>query len=73
MPAKHSAVALRTEFPLYSIQCFGGQHMVVAGGGGAAKTGIPNVIETFEVRVCGELIILFLEEPFLKKKTRLLQ
>ena len=49
MPSKFSAVAVRTDFPLYSIQCFGGQHMLVAGGGGAAKTGIPNVVETFEV------------------------
>jgi len=31
------------------VECFGGQHFLVAGGGGAAKTGIPNAIETFEI------------------------
>ena len=40
---------LCTDFPLYSVQCFGGQHFIAAGGGGAAKTGIPNAIEAFEI------------------------
>ena len=44
----HKAL-LTTDFPLYSVACFGGQQFLAGGGGGAAKTGIPNAIETFEI------------------------
>uniref|UniRef100_A0AC35UFL2 WD_REPEATS_REGION domain-containing protein n=1 Tax=Rhabditophanes sp. KR3021 TaxID=114890 RepID=A0AC35UFL2_9BILA len=34
-------------FPLYCVKVMGSRHFVVGGGGGAAKTGVPNYIEMF--------------------------
>ena len=49
---KEKTFVAQTDFPPYSLQCFGGSHFLVAGGGGPAKTGIPNVIETLEFLNC---------------------
>jgi len=33
-----------TDFPIYTINPFGKCRVIVAGGGGSAKTGIPNAL-----------------------------
>ena len=33
-----------TDFPLYTLRMVGDRHFLVAGGGGAAKTGVPNAM-----------------------------
>ncbi len=33
-----------TNFPLYTVNTIGDDHFLVAGGGGASKTGVPNAI-----------------------------
>ena len=38
------AALLSTDFPIYSIGCISEDVFYVAGGGGKAKTGIPNAI-----------------------------
>ncbi|XP_038057734.1 prolactin regulatory element-binding protein-like [Patiria miniata] len=38
------------DFPPYVIKCVDETHFLVAGGGGQAKTGVPNAIEIFEVQ-----------------------
>ena len=44
MTTKGSRGLFSTNFPLYAIAITPGGHVVVAGGGGAAKTGVPNAI-----------------------------
>jgi prolactin regulatory element-binding protein len=40
-----SAVTLHTtNFPLYTVNVLDKNHFVVAGGGGSAKTGVPNAL-----------------------------
>ncbi len=40
-----SAVTLHTtNFPLYTVNVLDKDHFVVAGGGGSAKTGVPNAL-----------------------------
>ena len=40
-----SAVTLHTtNFPLYTVNVLDEDHFVVAGGGGSAKTGVPNAL-----------------------------
>lgn len=46
---KYKQVLARVNFPIYSVQCFTDRHVLVAGGGGGAKTGIRNVIEIYEL------------------------
>jgi hypothetical protein len=42
---KMSAVTLHTtNFPLYTVNVLDKDHFVVAGGGGSAKTGVPNAL-----------------------------
>jgi len=43
MAAKGITIA-STDFPLYTLRLIGDRHLLVAGGGGAAKTGIANAI-----------------------------
>jgi len=45
-PAKGEVLA-RFDFPLYTLQFIDDKHFLVAGGGGGAKTGIPNAVEVF--------------------------
>ncbi|XP_071146347.1 guanine nucleotide-exchange factor SEC12-like [Mytilus edulis] len=40
----------RSDFPLYTVNALDERHFIVAGGGGAAKTGVVNAIEVYEVR-----------------------
>lgn len=40
-------VLARFDFPLYTLQFIDDKHFLVAGGGGGAKTGIPNAVEVF--------------------------
>ncbi|XP_003741021.1 prolactin regulatory element-binding protein [Galendromus occidentalis] len=47
-PAKDRLVG-RVDIPLYSINAVSERHVVVAGGGGKAKTGVANKIEVLEV------------------------
>lgn len=42
----------RVNFPLYAIQKVTERHILVAGGGGAAKTGVANCIELYELIKC---------------------
>lgn len=39
----------RVNFPMYTVHILTERHFLVAGGGGQAKTGIPNVIEVYEL------------------------
>ncbi|XP_067121094.1 guanine nucleotide-exchange factor SEC12 isoform X1 [Centruroides vittatus] len=39
----------RVNFPMYTVHILTERHFLVAGGGGQAKTGIPNVIEIYEL------------------------
>ena len=34
-------------FPVYAVKCLGSRFMLVAGGGGMAKTGVANMLEAF--------------------------
>ncbi|XP_041358183.1 prolactin regulatory element-binding protein-like [Gigantopelta aegis] len=49
-PAKGRLLA-NTDFPLYAVRALGDRHFLVAGGGGQAKTGVPNAIEIYEVKL----------------------
>lgn len=50
MPSmKRSQLLARVNFPVYSVQCFNERYVLVAGGGGGAKTGIRNAIEIYEL------------------------
>ena len=44
MAPKKGLVVGQTDFPLYTVRVLGDRHFFVAGGGGQAKTGIPNAI-----------------------------
>ena len=33
-----------TNFPLYAVNALDREHFLIAGGGGAAKTGVPNAL-----------------------------
>ena len=46
----------RVDFPLYSIAMVSPRHVLVAGGGGSANTGVKNGYEIFEVTTDGELV-----------------
>ena len=35
-------LAAKINFPLYAVKMLTDRHFIVAGGGGAAKTGVPN-------------------------------
>lgn len=43
---------IREGFPLYCCGTLDDQHVVVAGGGGAAKTGVPNAIVSWSLLAC---------------------
>ncbi|KAL1396302.1 hypothetical protein pipiens_010618 [Culex pipiens pipiens] len=44
----------RVNFPLYAIEMLTSRHVLVAGGGGASKTGVANGFEIYEVHHNGE-------------------
>ncbi|KAF0297582.1 Prolactin regulatory element-binding protein [Amphibalanus amphitrite] len=43
----------KVSFPLYTIKALSGQHILVAGGGGSAKTGVANGFQIFELTYSG--------------------
>ncbi|XP_076462540.1 guanine nucleotide-exchange factor SEC12-like [Babylonia areolata] len=47
----------QSDFPLYTVQALGSTHFLVAGGGGQAKTGVPNAIEIFELKQRGDKVL----------------
>ncbi|KAF6214252.1 hypothetical protein GE061_008992 [Apolygus lucorum] len=44
----------RVNFPLYTLQMLTNRHVLVAGGGGSAKTGVANGFEIFELNYDGK-------------------
>ena len=40
---------LNTNFPLYTVDILDKDHFVIAGGGGSAKTGVPNALVGFQL------------------------
>lgn len=52
-PAKGIVIA-GTDYPLYTICSLDPRHFLVAGGGGEAKTGVPNAI-VCDLHSLGEL------------------
>ncbi|XP_054718747.1 prolactin regulatory element-binding protein-like [Uloborus diversus] len=50
MPSyRQNQLLARVNFPLYTVHSLSERHILVAGGGGGAKTGIHNVIEIYEL------------------------
>lgn len=50
MGRKRGIVLGHVDFPLYTLKALGDRHFLVAGGGGQAKTGVPNAFEIFELK-----------------------
>ncbi|XP_046366308.2 prolactin regulatory element-binding protein-like [Haliotis rufescens] len=46
-----------TDFPLYAVRSLGDRHFLVAGGGGQAKTGVPNAVEIYELKLSDNKIL----------------
>lgn len=44
MASAKGGLLARSDFPLYVVKALDERHFLVAGGGGAAKTGIANAI-----------------------------
>jgi len=58
MSTENSADLLcRVDFPLYSTAMISPRHLMLAGGGGAANTGVKNGFEIFEITTNGENVI----------------
>ncbi|XP_055681044.1 prolactin regulatory element-binding protein isoform X2 [Lutzomyia longipalpis] len=47
----------RVNFPLYSIEMLSSRHVLVAGGGGSAKTGVANGFEIYEIYHNGDRFV----------------
>ena len=63
MAPKMGQVLARFDFPLYTLQFIDDKHFLVAGGGGGAKTGIPNAVEVRKWRILEEEVEEEEEEP----------
>ncbi|CAN8006225.1 unnamed protein product [Ixodes pacificus] len=48
-PSKSGELLARVNFPLYSLNVLTERHILVTGGGGKSRTGIPNKIEIYEL------------------------
>lgn len=48
-PSKSGELLARVNFPLYSLDVVTERHILVTGGGGKSRTGIPNKIEIYEL------------------------
>ncbi|XP_046566705.1 prolactin regulatory element-binding protein-like [Haliotis rubra] len=46
-----------TDFPLYAVRSLGDRHFLVAGGGGQAKTGVPNAVEIYELKLSDNKVL----------------
>ena len=44
MASEKGSLLARSDFPLYVVKALDERHFLVAGGGGAAKTGVSNAI-----------------------------
>lgn len=44
MASAKGGLLARSDFPLYAVKALDERHFLVAGGGGAAKTGIANAV-----------------------------
>ena len=42
-----------TNFPLYAVNVLDRNHFVIGGGGGAAKTGVPNAMVSIKIKGFG--------------------
>ncbi|ESO92505.1 hypothetical protein LOTGIDRAFT_232981 [Lottia gigantea] len=51
MASRKGLSLAKTDFPLYCVRSLGDRHFLIAGGGGQAKTGIPNAIEIYELKL----------------------
>lgn len=47
-------LAAKVSYPLYAVRMLTDRHFIVAGGGGAAKTGVKNGFSTFQLSFNGE-------------------
>uniref|UniRef100_U5EWI6 Putative prolactin regulatory element-binding protein/protein transport protein sec12p n=1 Tax=Corethrella appendiculata TaxID=1370023 RepID=U5EWI6_9DIPT len=67
-PTKRSDDGLlaKVNFPLYCIEMLTSRHVLVAGGGGAAKTGVANGFEIYEIYHNGEK---FLADEIMRHET----
>ena len=44
-----SHLLARVNYPMYCVRTLSERHILVAGGGGSAKTGIANTLEVYEL------------------------
>ncbi|KAJ8306061.1 hypothetical protein KUTeg_016606 [Tegillarca granosa] len=51
MASEKGGLLARSDFPLYVVKSLDERHFLVAGGGGAAKTGIANAVEIYEIKL----------------------
>ncbi|KAJ8888674.1 hypothetical protein PR048_008166 [Dryococelus australis] len=54
---KEDGLLARVNFPLYAVQMLTSRHVLVAGGGGSANTGVANGFEIFELSHDGEQFV----------------
>lgn len=47
--SKLRTVLAKTNYPLFCVRAISDRHILVGGGGGEAKTGIPNACEIYEL------------------------
>ncbi|XP_039259312.2 guanine nucleotide-exchange factor SEC12-like [Styela clava] len=46
----------RLDYPIYACSVLDDNHIVVAGGGGAAKTGVPNAVDILKIEKIGRVV-----------------
>lgn len=64
MAAAKGVTIAQTDFPLYTVRFVGDRHFLAAGGGGAAKTGVPNALVRYDETLCYRPpVIPFTEAP----------
>ncbi|KAK6165624.1 hypothetical protein SNE40_022517 [Patella caerulea] len=57
MAAAKGCLLANTDFPVYCVRSLGDSHFLIAGGGGQAKTGVPNAIEVYELKLVDDKVI----------------
>ena len=53
-----------TNFPLYAVNALDREHFLIAGGGGAAKTGVPNALVCIQ---CFHCVVQIFSSPWCSK------
>lgn len=43
----------KLDYPIYACEALDADHVVVGGGGGSSKTGVPNVVDIVKIEKCG--------------------